>query len=122
MTVISKKNKWEKKKKRLSYKISMTAQHPRLVVYRSNRNIFVQIIDNVSNITICSSSSIDKDISKEILKANNKIDMSKVVAINLAKKLKSHKIKNVVFNRSGYQYHGRVQAIAETLRENGITL
>ena len=94
MTVISKKNKWEKKKKRLSYKISMTAQHPRLVVYRSNRNIFVQIIDNVSNITICASSSIDKDISKEILKANNKIDMSKVVAINLAKKWVSNLAKN----------------------------
>ena len=82
----------------------------------------MQILDNVTNNTICSSSSLDKIVSKEISKAKNKLNMSEIVATHLAKKLKKKKIKNIVFNRSGYQYHGRVKAVADTLRENGIIL
>ena len=122
MTVISKNKKWEKKKKRLSYKLNMKAQHPSLVIYRSNRNICLQILDNVTNNTICSSSRLDKIISKEISKADNKVDMSRIVATHLVKKLKAQKIDNIVFNRSGYKYHGRIKAIADTLRKNGIIL
>jgi len=122
MSVISKREKWINKKKRISFKIRKKIQHPRLVVFRSNRNIFLQLVDNISNNTICSSSSIDKKIVKSISKAKDKTDMSKIVAEDLANKLKSNKVDTIVFDRNGYRFHGRVKIIAETLRENGITL
>ena len=122
MTVISKKRKWENKKKRISYKIKQKLSCPRLVVFRSNKNIFVQLIDNNSNNTICSSSSVDKSLNEHISKAKSKIDMSKIVAEDLSKKLKTNKIEKVVFDRNGYRFHGRVKAIADTLKENGISV
>tara|TARA_B100002052_G_scaffold63084_3_gene56202 strand:+ start:140 stop:508 length:369 start_codon:yes stop_codon:yes gene_type:complete len=122
MSVISKRKKWINKKKRISFKIRKRIQHPRLVVFRSNRNIFLQLVDNISNNTICSSSSIDKKLVKSISKAENKIDMSRIVAEDLASKLKSNKLDTIVFDRNGYRYHGRVKAVADTLRKNGITL
>tara|TARA_Y100001968_G_C19289044_1_gene683235 strand:- start:425 stop:793 length:369 start_codon:yes stop_codon:yes gene_type:complete len=122
MSVISKRKKWINKKKRISFKIRKRIQHPRLVVFRSNRNIFLQLVDNISNNTICSSSSIDKKLIKSISKAENKIDMSRIVAEDLVSKLKSNKLDTIVFDRNGYRYHGRVKAVADTLRKNGITL
>tara|TARA_B100000519_G_C14030439_1_gene337786 strand:- start:88 stop:456 length:369 start_codon:yes stop_codon:yes gene_type:complete len=122
MSVISKRKKWINKKKRISFKIRKRIQHPRLVVFRSNRNIFLQLVDNISNDTICSSSSIDKKLVKSISKAENKIDMSRIVAEDLVSKLKSNKLDTIVFDRNGYRYHGRVKAVADTLRKNGITL
>ena len=74
------------------------------------------------NSTICSSSSLDKSIAKEIAKSKNKIDISNIVANDLSKKLKTKKIDQVVFDRSGYRFHGRVKAIADTLRDNGIKI
>ena len=122
MSVISKRKKWINKKNRISFKIRKRIQYPRLVVFRSNRNIFLQLVDNISNNTICSSSSIDKKLVKNISKAENKIDMSRIVAEDLASKLKSNKLDTIVFDRNGYRYHGRVKAVADTLRKNGITL
>ena len=122
MSVISKRKKWINKKKRISFKIRKRIQHPRLVVFRSNRNIFLQLVDNISNNTICSSSSIDKKLVKSVSKAENKIDMSRIVAEDLVSKLKSNKLDTIVFDRNGYRYHGRVKAVADTLRKNGITL
>tara|TARA_Y100000994_G_scaffold249572_1_gene262190 strand:+ start:6745 stop:7113 length:369 start_codon:yes stop_codon:yes gene_type:complete len=122
MSVISKRKKWINKKKRISFKIRKRIQHPRLVVFRSNKNIFLQLVDNISNNTICSSSSIDKKLVKSISKAENKIDMSRIVAEDLVSKLKSNKLDTIVFDRNGYRYHGRVKAVADTLRKNGITL
>ena len=84
MTVISKREKWINKKKRISFKIRKKLQHPRLVVFRSNKNIFLQLVDNISNNTICSSSSIDKNLVKDISKAKNKTDMRSVNTIALA--------------------------------------
>ena len=122
MSVISKREKWVNKKKRISFKIRKKIQHPRLVVFRSNKNIFLQLIDNISNDTIYSSSSIDKNLVKNISKAKNKTDMSKIVAEDLANKLKTNKVDTVVFDRNGYRFHGRVKTIADTLRKNGISL
>ena len=96
MSVISKREKWVNKKKRISFKIRKKLQHPRLVVFRSNKNIFVQLVDNISNHTICSSSSIDKSLVKNISKAKNKTDMSKIVAEDLANKLKASKVDTIV--------------------------
>ena len=122
MSVISKRKKWVNKKKRISFKIRKKLQYPRLVVFRSNKNIFLQLVDNITNNTICSASSIDKSLVKEISKAKNKLDMSKIVAENLASKLKSSGLETIVFDRNGYRFHGRVKAIADTLRQNKISL
>ena len=122
MSVISKREKWINKKKRISFKIRKNLKHPRLVVFRSNKNIFLQLIDYASSNVICSSSSIDKSLVENISKAKNKIDISRIVAEDLADKLKSNSLNTIVFDRNGYQYHGRVKIIAETLRKNGIHL
>ena len=122
MSVITKRKSWINKKRRISFKIKKNLVYPRLIIFRSNKNIFTQLIDNESNNIICSSSSLDKSLSKDISKAKNKTDISSIVAKDLAVKLKTNKINSIVFDRSGYKYHGRVKAIAETLRENGISL
>ena len=122
MSVLNNKVKWINRRKRLSHKIRAKLKCPRLIIFRSNKNIFVQILDHLSNETICSSSSIDKSLSSNIKKSKSKIEMSKIVAVDLSKKLKSKKIKNIVFDRSGYRYHGRVKVIADTLRENKINV
>ena len=122
MSVITKRNKWKNKKSRISYKINRSLKYPKIIVFRSNRNISVQLIDNKSNSTICSSSSLDKDISKDISKSKNKTDMSKIVGNEMSKKIKSKKIDKVVFDRSGYRFHGRVKIIAQSLKENGISI
>ena len=122
MTFLSKKIKWKNKKKRISYNIKEKSKYPRLIVFRSNKNIFIQLLDDLENKTICSSSSIDKSLSKEISKSKNKMDMSKIVAENFVDKLKANNVNQVVFDRNGYRYHGRVKLIAETLREKGIAI
>ena len=122
MTFLSKKIKWKNKKKRISYNIKEKSKYPRLIVFRSNKNISIQLLDDLENKTICSSSSIDKSLSKEISKSKNKMDMSKIVAENFVDKLKANNVNQVVFDRNGYRYHGRVKLIAETLREKGITI
>ena len=122
MSIITKRNKWKNKKSRISYKINRSLKYPKIVIFRSNRNISVQLIDNKSNSTICSSSSLDKDISKDISKSKNKTDMSKIVGNEISKKIKSKKIDKVVFDRSGYRFHGRVKIIAQILKENGISI
>ena len=122
MSVITKRNKWKNKKSRVSYKINRSLKYPKIIIFRSNKNISVQVIDHKSNSTICSSSSLDKDISKDISKSKNKTDMSKIVANEISKKIKSKKIDKVVFDRSGYRFHGRVKVIAQTLKENGISI
>ena len=120
MTFLSKKIKWKNKKKRISYNIKEKSKYPRLIVFRSNKNISIQLLDDLENKTICSSSSIDKSLSKEISKSKNKMDMSKIVAENFVDKLKANNVNQVVFDRNGYPYHGRVKVFAEAARENGI--
>ena len=122
MSIITKRKQWKNKKSRISYKINKSLKFPKIIIFRSNKNIFIQVIDNESNSTICSSSSLDKDVSKNISKSKSKIDMSKIVAESISKKIKSKKIDRVVFDRSGYRFHGRVKIIADTLKENGILI
>ena len=122
MSLISKRKKWENKKSRVSYKINNVLKVPKIIIFRSNKNISLQLIDNKSNSTICSCSSLDKEMSNLISKGKNKIDLSRIVAENMSKKIKSKKIDKVVFDRSGYRFHGRVKVVADTLRENGISI
>ena len=112
---------WLKKKSRLKYKISQTTNDHKLVVFRSNKHIYGQVVNINDGITIVSASSIDKNIIKDIEKLENgKIEVSKVVAKNLSEKMKKSKITDITFDRNGYRYHGRVKAFADELRNNGI--
>jgi large subunit ribosomal protein L18 len=96
--------------------------HPRLVVYRSNSNIYAQLLDDKRGVTVLSASSIDKDIKSLIDKAANKIEKSKIVGEALAEKIKEAKISRIIFDRNGYKYHGRVKALSEAIRLAEITI
>lgn len=102
---------------RLREKIMGTSECPRLNVFRSNKNIFAQIIDDEKSITLVSASSLDKDLK---IKNGGNVEAGKVVGKTIAEAAKKQNIKKVVFDRGGYQYHGRVQALAEAARENGL--
>jgi len=98
-------------------KIKGTAQRPRLSVFRSNREIYAQLIDDVNSHTLVSASSHEKDF--ETIKAPKK-DISKRVGLEIAKRAKAAGIETVIFDRGGYLYHGRVQALADGAREGGL--
>ena len=93
---------------------------PRLVVYRSNKNISAQIINDHDGKTLASASSLDKDMAKVIAKAKSKTDVSKLIGTSLAERALKNKVKEVVFDRNGYPYHGRVKAVADAAREAGL--
>ena len=90
----------------------------RLSISRSSKNISAQIIDDSKNITLISSSSVEKNIKSE--NKVNKTELSRMVAKNLAKKAQEKKITKIYFDRGVYKYHGRIKVFAETLRENGM--
>ena len=106
----------ERRHKRVRNKVNGTAEKPRLCVYRSNSNIYVQIIDDTKGNTICQASTLDKEIKE---KHSNKI-AAKEVGTLIAKRATEKKIKNVVFDRGGYIYHGVVKEVAEAAREGGL--
>lgn len=101
---------------RVRRKISGTPERPRLCVYRSNTNLYVQIIDDVAGNTIVSASTLDKEIKT---KHANK-EAAKELGAMIAKKASAKKIKSVVFDRGGYIYHGVVKELAEAAREGGL--
>ena len=105
----------KKRHARVRNKISGTAECPRLNVFRSNTQIFAQIIDDVKGVTLVSSSSVELKI-----KNGGNVEGAKLVGKDIAEKAKKAKINKVVFDRGGYLYHGRVQALAEAARENGL--
>ncbi len=116
MIVKESRNEMRKRRHdRIRSKISGTAECPRLSVFRSNTQIFAQIIDDVKGVTLASSSSVELKI-----KNGGNAEGAKEVGKDIAAKAKKLKIKNVVFDRGGYLYHGRVQALAEAARENGL--
>lgn len=99
-----------------------TAERPRLSVNRSNRFISVQAIDDQTGVTLASASDYGQGPTKSKAKKVSKIESAQAVAKALATALKKKKITKAVFDRGQYRYHGRVKAIAETLREGGISL
>jgi large subunit ribosomal protein L18 len=98
-------------------KISGTSQKPRLSVFRSNNDIYVQLIDDDGSKTLASASSRDKDILAQKV---NKVEKSKLVGGAIARKAVELGLKDVTFDRGGYLYHGRVKAVAEGAREGGL--
>ena len=101
---------------RVRRKISGTAERPRLCVYRSNTNIYVQVIDDVAGNTLVSASTLDKEIKTK----HANIEAAKELGALIAKRAKAKKIENVVFDRGGYIYHGVVKELAEAAREGGL--
>ena len=104
---------------RVRKKISGTAETPRLSVYRSLNHIYVQVIDDVKGVTLCSASTMEKEVKGEI-KDMTKTEAAKLVGKKVAERALAKGIKAVVFDRGGYLYTGRVQAVADGAREAGL--
>ena len=116
ITKIDRKSERQRRHKRVRTKISGTAECPRLCVFRSNNNLYVQIIDDDKAQTLVSASTLDKEIKT---KHSNK-EAAKELGALIAKKALDNKIKTVVFDRGGYIYHGVVKELAEAAREAGL--
>ena len=94
-----------------------TAEKPRLNVFRSNANISAQIIDDENGVTLVSATTLEKELN---IKNGGNVEAAKLIGAEIAKRAKKAKIEEVVFDRGGYLYHGRVKALAEAARENGL--
>ena len=94
----------------------MAAERPRLSIFRSNKNIYAQLIDDVAGVTLASASSLDENVSEDA----TKVEQATAVGKAIAEAAKAKNISTVVFDRSGYLYHGRIQALADAARENGL--
>jgi len=118
------KQKWESKKKRLKYHLKQKNINglPRLIVHRSNINIFLQLVDDTNSKTILSISSIDKELKGAIDKAKSKVEKSTIVGISIAEKMKKANIKKIIFDRNGYKYHGRIKAVGDAIRDAEIQI
>jgi large subunit ribosomal protein L18 len=105
--------------KRIRNNVAGTPEKPRFCVYRSLSHIYVQIIDDTNGNTLCSCSTVEKDI-KEKIKGKTKKDAAKIIGYEAAVRAKQKGIENVVFDRGGYIYTGRVQSVADGAREAGL--
>ena len=106
---------------RIRNKISGTAERPRLCVYRSLNHIYAQVIDDVKGVTIASASTVEKDIEAQV-KEMTKTEAAKFVGQTVAKRAMDKDVKEVVFDRGGYVYTGRVAAVADGARDAGLKL
>lgn len=106
-------------KRRIRKIVEGSAQRPRMTVFRSNKQITVQLIDDLAGTTLLAASSLDKEIAKECT-GKTKIEQATIVGNFIAKKAIEKGIEDVVFDRNGYLYHGRVKSLAESARNNGL--
>jgi large subunit ribosomal protein L18 len=118
--IIEKRKVRQRKKKHIKKTIYGTADRPRLVVFRSLKHMYAQLVDDTSHKTILTVSSLSKDLKADIKKAKSKVEVAKIVGTNIAKRAKELKYTNVLFDRAGYVYHGRVKALADGAREGGL--
>ncbi len=116
----NRKTKVQKRHQSIRVKLSGTAEAPRLAVYRSTKHIYAQLIDDVKGVTIVSASSVDKDLKAKLQHGGN-IESAKAVGEAVAKKALKKGVKNIVFDRGGFLYHGRIAALADAAREAGLT-
>ena len=111
----------QKRHYKMRRNLSGTAARPRLTVFKSNKYIYAQIIDDVAKVTLASASSFDAAFAKaEGLKSTSGIDAAKAVGKSVAEKAKKLGLDTIVFDRSGYVYHGKIQALADAAREAGL--
>ncbi|MCZ0939147.1 MAG: 50S ribosomal protein L18 [Caldilineaceae bacterium] len=109
----------KRRHKRVRRKVSGTAARPRLNVYRSSKNVNVQLIDDQAGHTLVSASTLEADL-KEVLAEKLKVEQAKEIGKIVAERAKAAGIEQVVFDRGGYRYHGRVKAVADGSREGGL--
>ena len=115
--MIDKQKRREKIKKRIRGVINGTNDFPRLTVFRSNKEIYASLVDDASGTTLCSASSLEKDIAS---KKMTKIEQANLVGSVIAKRAVSVGIKKCAFDRNGYLYHGRVKSLADGVRKGGL--
>ena len=115
----NKKVQTRKRHEHIRLKINGTAESPRLAVYRSTKHIYAQLIDDVNHVTLASASSNDKELKEQLAHGGN-IEAAKVVGEAIAKKALKAGVKECVFDRGGFLYHGRVAALADAAREAGL--
>ncbi len=115
---LSKRERRIRIRRRIRKKISGTSEIPRMSVFRSNKHIYVQLIDDISANTLVSASSADKDLADKI--NGKKSEIAAMVGKKIAEKAKEKNISTIVFDRSGYLYHGRVKALADAARKEGL--
>ncbi len=116
---VNRKEQTRKRHSRLRVKLMGTTEAPRLAVYRSTKHIYAQIIDDIKGVTLVSASSVDPELKSKISHGGN-IEAAKLVGELIAKRAAKAKIKDVVFDRGGFLYHGRVSALADAAREGGL--
>jgi len=109
-----------KRQIRVRKKVRGTTERPRLNVFKSSRHIHAQIIDDISGVTLVAASTISPDVKSDLVYSGN-IDAAKKVGAAIAKKAIEKNIVSVVFDRNGFLYHGRVKALADAARENGLS-
>ncbi len=114
---LSKQDRRQRLRFRIRKTVSGTVQRPRLAVFRSNKEIYAQIVDDVNGKTLAAASSRDKDIADG---TKSKIELSKLVGISIGSKAVKAGIDKIGFDRSGYLYHGRVKSLADGAREAGL--
>ena len=119
MANVSRNDRRVKRHDRVRKNLNGTPESPRLCVYRSNKNISAQIIDDVNGITLVAASSLDKELKAELENGGNK-EAAKKVGAALAKRALEKGIEEVCFDRGGFLYHGRVAELAEGAREGGL--
>ena len=109
----------EKKHLKIRNRFSGTAERPRLAVFRSNNHMYAQVIDDEAGNTLVAASTVEKDVKAQLEKTND-VEAAKVLGEIIAKRALDKGIENVVFDRGGYIYHGKVAALAEAAREAGL--
>ncbi|MDR7080466.1 large subunit ribosomal protein L18 [Neobacillus niacini] len=117
ITKLDKNASRKKRHARVRSKLSGTAARPRLNVFRSNKHVYAQVIDDMSGVTLVSASTMEKDLN---LESTSNLEAAKLVGELVAKRAVEKGISAVVFDRGGYLYHGRIQALADAARENGL--
>lgn len=109
-----------RKKKHIKKSVFGTSERPRLVVYKSSKHIYAQLVDDANQKTITGISSLSKELRDNIAKAKNKVEVAGIVGKGIAKKAFDLKHEKVVFDRNGYIYHGRIKAVADSARKGGL--
>lgn len=117
MANVSREVTRKRRQARIREKIAGTPERPRLAVFRSGKHLYAQIIDDSKGVTIASASTLDKDLKGKV---GDTVAGAKKIGSVIAEKAKSKKIENVVFDRGGFQYHGRIKALADAAREAGL--
>ena len=120
MSTLNRKKQTQKRHKRLRRYLTGTSKRPRLAVFRSNNHIYAQVIDDDSQSTLCAASTLDKDLRTNLKADGSSCDASIAVGELVAKRALAKGIQQVVFDRGGNLYHGRVKALADAARKAGL--